>query len=126
MSKPITDQSYELIPDVEDNVAIYTVKAKQKPWVDIVVEYGKIGLNVDEESGNAKLTFKYAIKSCPKDHSKQKLEQNKDFHKFLGDVLSHIINTALDSGNYVVGNPNKSKPIDVQSTPVDDPAEDRP
>ena len=127
MSKQITDQSYELIPDVEDNVAIYTVKAKQKPWVDIVVEYGKIGLNVDEESGNAKLTFKYAIKSCPKDHSKQKLEQNKDFHTFLGDLLAYIIQSAFDSGNYKVGTPDKSSdPIDVQSTSADGPAEDRP
>ena len=124
----ITEKSYALLPDIEDNEAIYTIKIAHEPWVDIIVQYGKIGLNVNDDGKSAKLSFRYAIVSCPENHNKQELEQNKDFHTFLGDLLAYIIQSAFDSGNYKVGTPNSksSDPIDVQSTPADGPAEDRP
>ena len=123
----ITEKSYGLVEDVEDNEAIYTIKIKQEPWVDVIVRYGTIKLNIVEEEKNAQLSFKYGIVSCPDNLNKEDLEKSKDFHTFLGDLLSYIISTAFDTGNYKVGKkPNKSDPIDVQSTPVDDPAEDRP
>ena len=124
----ITEKSYALVPDVKDNEAIYTIQIKQEPWVDIVVQYGKIGLAVSEDGSSAKLSFKYSINSCPDNLNKQELEQSQEFQTFLGDLLSYIIQSAFDSGNYKVGKskPDKSDPIDVQSTSVDDPAEDRP
>lgn len=127
MSK-ITEKSYALVPDVEDNEAIYTIKLTHKPWIDIVVQYGKIGLNIVENESAAKLSFKYSIVKCPEKYNRQELEQSKEFQTFLGDLLAYIIQEAFDSGNYKVGEkPSKSsKPIDVQSTTVDDPAEDRP
>ena len=123
----ITEKSYILVPDVEDNEAIYTIKLTHKPWVDIVVQYGKIGFSINEDQSSAKLSFKYSIVKCPDNYKQQELEQSKEFQTFLGDLLSYIIQEAFDSGNYTVGEKSKSSdPIDVQSTTVDDPAEDRP
>lgn len=126
MTNQITEKSYSLVPDVDDD-AVYTIQIEHEPYKGVIVQYLKIGLNVTDDGEHAKLSFHYSIRDCPDTIDKQQLEQDKDFHNFLGDLLAYIIQSAFDSGNYKIGDPkpSKSDPIDVDSTAIDDSPEDR-
>lgn len=130
MKNEITNESYDLVDTVDFSdtpVASYSVKIKDKKYKNVVVSYGKIGLNIQEDGQTAKLSFKYQIDD-PAKLDRKKLEESRDFNTYLGDLLSHIIQTALDSGKYTVGNaPVKASDevIDVNTTTNDNPSEDR-
>lgn len=124
----ITDKSYTLVEsaDLEGSpVATYSVKIKDKKYKDVTVTYGKISLTVRDDKETAKLSFKYQIDD-PADFDRQKLESDQNFNNYIGDILSHIIQTAFDSGNYKVGEtPAKASDevIDVNSTTDDSSSE---
>lgn len=124
----ITNESYGLVDNVEfgeSPTAVYSVKIKDKKYKNVVVSYGKIGLNVQEDGQTAKLSFKYQIDD-PAKFDRKDLENDKNFNTYLGDLLSHIIQTALDSGNYKVGSPTvkaSEDTIDVNTITNDDPSE---
>lgn len=128
MMNRITEKSYSLVPDVDDiNGAVYTIQIEHEPYKGVIVQYLKISLNVTDDGESAKLSFHYSIRSCPDTLVKLKLEQDQDFHTFLGDLLSYIIQSAFDSGNYKIGDskPSNSHPIDVESTSADNTSETR-
>lgn len=130
MKNKITNDSYGLVDDVEfgeSPTAVYSVKIKDKKYKDVTVSFGKIGLNVEEPGETAKLSFKYQVED-PAKFDRKDLENNEDFNTYLGDLLSHIIQTAFDTGNYSVGDsPVKSSEdtIDVNTTTNDNSPKDR-
>ena len=121
MKNEITNESYGLVDNVEfgdSPVAVYSVKIKDKKYKNVVVSYGKIGLNVQEDGATAKLSFKYQIDDVA-NFDRKDLENSDDFNTYLGDLLTHIIQTALDTGAYTVGDsPVKASEdvIDVNTT----------
>ncbi len=92
---------------------MYSVKINKGKYAGVIVTYGTVGLKTQED-GSAKLSFQYNITESPK-HNKKKLEGSDEFRNTLGDILSHIIESALESGKYKIGNGNKST--------VDNPSE---
>lgn len=121
----ITDKSYTLIESADlagSPVATYSVKIKDKKYKDVVVSYGKISLTVQDNKETAKLSFKYQIDDSA-EFDRQKLESDQNFNNYIGDILSHIIQSAFDSGNYTVGENTPTKAsdevIDVNSTTDD-------
>lgn len=124
----ITDKSYSLIEsaDLEGSpVATYSVKILDKKYKDVVLSFGKISLTVRDDGETAKLSFKYQIDDSA-EFDRQTLESDHNFKNYAGDVLSHIIQTAFDSGNYKVGDtPAKASDevIDVNSTTDDSSSE---
>lgn len=124
MKNKITDKSYTLVENVEfgdgSPAAIYSVHILDKKYKDVIVSYGKIGLSVQEDGESAKLSFKYKIED-PAKFDREKLENNSSFNTYVGDLLSHIIQTAFDSGSYKVGEPQKVP--DVNTTPDNNPSE---
>jgi hypothetical protein len=124
----ITNDSYGLVESADlvgSPIATYSVKIKDKKYKNVIVSYGKIGLNVQEDGQSAKLSFKYQIDD-PADFDRQELESDHNFNTYLGDLLAHIIQTAFDSGNYKVGDaPTKASDevIDVNSTTDDSSTE---
>lgn len=128
MKNKITNESYGLVDNVEfgeSPTAIYSIKIKDKKYKNVVVSYGKIALNVEEGEGTARLSFKYQVDD-PAKFDRKDLENDDDFNTYLGDLLSHIIQTALDTGNYKVGSPTvkaSEDTIDVHTTTNDDPSE---
>ena len=121
MTNKITKDSYELIPDIDtvDKTAIYTVKLKHKPYHDVVIAYGKVSLTVNDDKETARLSFKYDILKG----DKLELQSDDEFTTLVGDVLSHLIQEAFDSGNYQLGTPDNTS--NVQSTTADDTSEAR-
>jgi len=124
----ITDKSYSFIEsaDLEGSpVATYSVKINDKKYKDVTVTYGKISLTVQDDKETAKLSFKYQIDN-PTDFDRQKLESDQNFNNYIGDILSHIIQSAFDSGNYTLGEkPEKASDevIDVNTTTDDSSSE---
>jgi len=113
----ITDKSYSFIEsaDLEGSpVATYSVKINDKKYKD-----------VQDDKETAKLSFKYQIDN-PADFDRQKLESDQNFNNYIGDILSHIIQSAFDSGNYTLGEkPEKASDevIDVNTTTDDSSSE---
>ena len=82
-------------------------------------------MTVQDDKETAKLSFKYQIDN-PADFDRQKLESDQNFNNYIGDILSHIIQSAFDSGNYTLGEkPEKASDevIDVNSTTDDSSSE---
>ena len=121
MTNKITKDSYELVPDIDtsDKTAIYVVKLKVAPYDGIVIAYGKVLLTVAEDKETAKLSFKYEVIQG----DKAALNSDSTFSRLVGDVLSHLIQDAFDSGNYQLGTPDNTS--NVQSTTADDTSEAR-
>lgn len=109
----ITETSYKLIERPETE--LYCVMLTTPPWDGVVVQYGKVGLKVNEDKECATLIFSFTILENPDSISDAELSSSEVFKTHLGDILQHIIQTALDSGNYSIGN-GDNKPTDDSST----------
>jgi hypothetical protein len=128
MKNDISEKSYSLVEAVDDSKqAVYTVRIEHPLYKGVVVQYVKISLAVNDDGATAKLSFQYDIREFPDNLDKSTLEQSSEFHTFLGDLLTYIIQAAFDSGNYSIGDqkPSKTDPIDVESTAADDTSEAR-
>ena len=82
MKNKITNESYGLVDNVEfgeSPVAVYSVKIKDKKYKNVVVSYGKIGLNVQDDGATAKLSVKYQIDD-PAKFDRIDLENDSDFN----------------------------------------------
>lgn len=118
MKNKITAKSYKLL-DVEDSA--YAVRILDKKYEDITIQYGKISLKVNEDTDTATLSYKFNICDCPDKFIKEDLESDKTFNTYVGDLLTFIIQSAFDTGNYTIGD---GKSSDVKSTTDDDSAKD--
>ena len=77
-----------------------SIKALQKPYNGIIYTYGKV--KVSEPNGeceNAKLSFDYRVEEVPPvfDKSKEEIENDPDFSRFIGDVLVEILEDSVDN-----------------------------
>jgi len=78
---------------VESNLSeLYGVKLTTGEWEDVVITYGKVTIKENVESGLATLAFSYQVND-PGKFQMDELETNEAFKNYMGDVLSHIINT---------------------------------
>ena len=118
MKNKITAKSYKLL-DVEDSA--YAVRILDKKYEDITIQYGKISLKVNEDTDTATLSYKFNICDCPDKFIKEDLESDKAFNTYVGDLLTFIIQSAFDTGNYTIGD---GKSSDVKSTTDNDSAKD--
>ena len=86
----ISESDYKF---VSSNLSeLYGVKLLSGEWQDVIVTYGKVTIKENTESGIATLAFSYQI-SDPVGWGYDQLEKDEDFKNYLGDVLSHIINS---------------------------------
>ena len=60
----------------------------------------------------ATLSFQFKVDEAPAPHDVEILEESNDFNNHLGDILSHIIQNAFDTGNYKVGSNDKQSTND--------------
>jgi len=119
MKNKITSKSYKLL-DSENET--YAVRILDKKYEDVIIQYGKISLKVNEDSETATLSYKFSIVDCPDKFIKEDLEHDKNFNTYVGDILTFIIQSAFDTGNYTFGD---GKSSDVKSTTDNDSSENR-
>jgi|TARA_R110000737_G_scaffold352373_1_gene398148 hypothetical protein len=85
---------------VEKEDADFTsIKVLQKPYNGIIYTYGKIKISEPEdENGNATLSFDWKVEEVPPaiGKSKEELENDEVFSKFIGDILVEILEYSVD------------------------------
>ena len=104
----ITSDSYTFIEHTNDTN--WYVKIKAGDYKDIIFKYGAIEIKEDAELDSAKLKFHFNISKIPEELSltNEDLQEDADFMNLLGDILSHILEDAMDSGKYKLGKNDKS------------------
>lgn len=93
----------------------YSIKIKKGTYEGVIVTYGRVQVVEDKAAGQAKLNFTFAINESPK-FDKKELENDLQFKNVLGDMLSHILLNALDTGKFKLGNGRKPSSNDSQKT----------
>lgn len=102
---------------------LYGVKILAGKYEDVVVTYGKVSLK--EDCGLLRLNFQYMIEESS-EHNKKELEKSNEFRNLLGDILSHIIETSVQSGKFKLGDkadPRTLHAKHVTESPTNDPSE---
>ena len=90
MNHNISENDYGFVENPESD--LYGVKLQSGKWKNVIVIYGKVSIKESVESGIATLGFSYQIQDSANFQIDQ-LEKDEDFKNYLGDVLSHIINS---------------------------------
>ena len=105
MNPKITENDYAFVE--KPTSELYSVRLKSGQWSGVIVTYGKVSLKVNEDKETATLSFQFNVDEAPAPHNVEILEESNDFNNHLGDILSHIIQNAFDTGNYKVGSNDK-------------------
>ena len=104
-SNSITSDSYTFVE--KPNSPMYSVKLKSGGFSGVIVTYGKVSLTESADKETATLSFQFKVDEAPAPHNVGELEKSEDFNNYLGDILSHIIQNAFDSGKYKFGSDDK-------------------
>tara|TARA_Y100000004_G_C8943966_1_gene425398 strand:+ start:2031 stop:2354 length:324 start_codon:yes stop_codon:yes gene_type:complete len=77
-----------------------SIKVLQEPYNGIIYTYGKV--KVSEPNGeceNATLSFDYRVEEVPPvlGKSKEEIEKDEDFSKFIGDILVEILEDSVEN-----------------------------
>ena len=110
MNPKITDSDYAFVE--KPTSEMYSVKLKSGEWSCVIVNYGKVSLKVNKDEETATLSFQFKVDEAPAPHDVEILEESNDFNNHLGDILSHIIQNAFNTGNYKVGSNDKQSTND--------------
>jgi hypothetical protein len=115
MRPEIKDSTYSLLENPTSWQ--FAVRLEEGQYNGVTFRYGKVSASMDNETMTPKLSFQFQLDIVPAPHNKDELEQSGDFKNLLGDVLTHILDKAFQTGHYKLGNGRKS-PID-NSTKAD-------
>lgn len=111
----ITKESYVFVEHKGEED--WYVKIKDEgPYKGIIYKYGRIEVKEDELQEQAHLTFQFDVTKIPEElHiDKEELQHDVTFMNMLGDILTNIIEDAMESGKYKLG--KNDKPTDTEST----------
>lgn len=100
----ITENDYERIEYLQEthNIDHDSFRLLTGKWAGVIVTYGEIALQKPMSGDEAKLKFNYMVNEHNGfDHDE--LSKDPDFNNYLGDMLSHIIETALDDNEFLIG-----------------------
>ena len=86
----ISESDYSFVEN--NNSDFYGIKLQTGDWKDVIVTYGKVTIKENKDVGIATLQFQYNINETGK-FQPDELESNEDFKNYLGDILSHVINS---------------------------------
>jgi len=96
----ISESDYKF---VESNLSeLYGIKLLTGDWADVVVTYGKVSIKENTESGIATLAFSYHIEDSTNSYQIDELESSEEFKNYLGDILSHIINSKEEANENTI------------------------
>ena len=112
--KMVTSDSYTFVEKRDDSD--WYVKIKEGDYKDIIYKYGKINITEEQLEDTAKLHFQFNIEKIPENlgMTAEELNEDVEFLNVLGAILTHIIEDSFDSGQYKIGNDDKS--TDSEST----------
>jgi hypothetical protein len=105
----ITSDDYTFMENpMSENWAVHI---KTGVWEGVQYAYGKIGLRENADKTGATLQFNYAIlDAC--DFDENVLKYDPDFNNHLGDILSHILDDAIQNDKFKLGNHERANATD--------------
>jgi hypothetical protein len=110
----ITHDSYTFVEHKGEED--WYVKLKNGDYKDVIYKYGRIEVEEDDIEESAKLKFQFKVAKIPQEleMTEEELQEDLTFLNLLGDVLTHIIEDAMETGKYKLG--QNDKPTDSEST----------
>jgi hypothetical protein len=96
----ISESDYGYVENPESD--LYGVKLSSGKWKNVVVIYGKVSIKESVETGYATLSFTYQIKDSTNSYQIDELESSEEFKNYLGDILSHIINSKEEANENTI------------------------
>lgn len=89
----ITENDYGFVQS--NSSELYGIKLKSGKWKDVIITYGRIKVKENKEADIATLQFEYNINDTGK-FQNDELVADENFKNYLGDILSHIIDSKDD------------------------------
>jgi hypothetical protein len=71
------------------------IQLVEEPFAGIVIKYGKVSFNADEDSDTLTLNFEYDII----DKAKKEFGSLQPFEKYLGELLEQLIAEGIQENN---------------------------
>jgi len=90
---------YKIIPMEDDDRWGVTITDSDSKFFGVAALYGKVSAEVLEDTDSAQLSFDYDVIDNPW----QADVEDPDLHQILGQALEDILYSALDSGEYKMG-----------------------
>ena len=112
MKTEITSSFYTLVE--KPTSWMFSVRLNEGEFKGIIYRYGKVSSSLNQETMEPKISFQFQLDIIPAPHNKEELEQSITFKNLLGDILTHILGNAFDTGHYKIGN-NDSKSTNSNS-----------
>jgi len=107
MYNKITEYDYErlsYIPDSShDSFKILTGK-----YSGTIITFGEVAVTENMDGSDAKLQFQYQIEETPLDANE--IQNTPELNNHLGDILSHILQRAIEDDNFKIGIPDGTEP----------------
>tara|TARA_B100000683_G_scaffold195841_1_gene188950 strand:+ start:10045 stop:10362 length:318 start_codon:yes stop_codon:yes gene_type:complete len=101
----ITEEDYKFVENA-DFSNHHCVELLSSMWKGTIYVYGEVKAVVENtEEGLARLDFTYQILENP---TGMDLDNNPAFGNHIGEILQHIVADAFESGNYRVGDEEKT------------------
>src|SRR6056297_914526 len=102
----ITEGDYSYVDteyDVSPESALTEVRIDaDNAWNGVQLKFGRVSARVGEDEEFAELSFDFEVTNQDP-HNTEELENDTDFQHYVGDLLTHIISTAFDKGDYRIG-----------------------
>ena len=87
-------------------------------WAGTIITFGEVAVKHNLGGEPPKLNFQYQIEETPLDPDE--LEKDVDFNEYLGDVLVHVIEQAIEENNFAIGEkPNGTESTDNNTEELD-------
>jgi len=99
----VSDKDYKFVEKEGEDIS-YVMLTGDNEWNGTVFQYGKLSVQVDEDTDTAQLSFNYNIIESPLDEDM--LHEDEGFKNYIGELLQHIVTDALETGEYRIGSAN--------------------
>lgn len=109
MYNNLSHYDYERI-EYRENSNHDSFKILTGQWAGTVVTFGEVAVQHKLDGTPPKLNFEYQIEETQLDANE--LEKDVDFNEYIGDILVHVIEQALEQDNFTIG----EKPNGTEST----------
>lgn len=102
----ITDKDYSYVDnpytDVDESGITEIRIDADNAWNGVQLRFGRVTARTLEDRDMAELSFDFNVTNQD-DYVTEELENDTEFQTYIGDILTHIISSAFDNGDYRIG-----------------------
>ena len=99
MRTSLSQYDYERVEYRKDNHDSFKLVTGE--WTGTIVTFGEVAVQHKLDGSPPKLNFQYQIEETAL--NPDELKTDADFNTYVGDMLTHIIETAIEENNFAIG-----------------------